>query len=29
MARSAPNMAQEMLLKASLYNLFTSLNPAA
>jgi IS5 family transposase len=27
-ARSLPNMVQEMLLKASLYNLFTSLNPA-
>jgi len=27
-ARSLPNMVQEMLLKASLYNLFTSLSPA-
>ena len=27
-ARSPPNMVQEMLLKASLYNLFTSLSPA-
>jgi len=27
MARSLPNMVREMLLKASLYNLFTSLNP--
>lgn len=29
MARRLPNMVLEMLLKASLYNLFTSLNPAA
>jgi len=29
MARSIPNMIRETLLKASLYNLFTSLNPAA
>ena len=29
MARSLPNMVREMLLKASLYNLFMSLNPAA
>jgi len=29
MARSTPNMVREMLLKASLYNLFTGLNPAA
>lgn len=28
MARQLPNMIREMLLKASLYNLFTSLNPA-
>jgi hypothetical protein len=27
MARSFPNMVGEMLLKASLYNLFMSLNP--
>lgn len=27
MARRLPNMIREMLLKASLYNLFTSLNP--
>ena len=27
-ARTLPNMIREMLLKASLYNLFTSLNPA-
>jgi len=27
-ARSLPNMAREMLLKASLYNLFASLNPS-
>ena len=28
MARSLPNMVREMLLKAPLYNLFTSLNLA-
>jgi hypothetical protein len=28
MAQSFPNMVGEMLLKASLYNLFMSLNPA-
>jgi len=28
MARSLPNMVREMLVKASLYNLFISLNPA-
>jgi len=28
MTKSIPNMVREMLLKASLYNLFTSLNPA-
>jgi len=28
MARSLPNMVREMLLKASLYNLFMSVNPA-
>jgi len=28
MARSFSNMVREMILKASLYNLFMSLNPA-